>query len=311
MHPRTEPPLQHANTHANICISMASIYCVDKPVRNQNICPDDNLEPNRIIHVALVQKDVTLSGINAQAMVTALLAAELDCTAFIIRNTNGALAAPTQTEGNGRGRQVNRILANSFEMSLIDFESIQNVPFWNALESDPLSYYLVFFTSNYMFIVRKDLTIVGNPLVITNDINTFLEGTPIIRWSQKGSPVPMKVDTTVLDVAPQLFDSEDTDFVNQAGSLAVIDNANGTITAPTGTAITVNLVPSPAIEADSVELRAGTLPNGLTLQVKPTEDGAQITGTPSQVGAFEVSIVIANACGISAVKNVVFEIEAP
>lgn len=266
-------------------------------VRSCNDCPED--EPNRIVHAAFVKKAATVNEAPAQ-LVASLLALELTCDAYIVRNVNGTMAEATYQTGKGYGKQVNRVLSGTHSITVSDPDVVNNIEkFWNPAIQNAQNYYLYFFTSSLAWKVKKPLSISPSS-PITDDITTFIEGAIKIDWSDKGLPIPVKVgedNVDLLATCPQLFENE-TGFINASGSFASISTDGYTITLDSGDAVNAYLTSPVAL--DSVEVSSGTLPSGIEASVSSNGLRVVLSGFSTETGTSTVVLRASNACGVGA-----------
>lgn len=266
-------------------------------IRDCKDCPED--EPNRIIHAAFYLKGATINK-TASGLVDSLLLLERSCDAFIVRNTNGTMAESTYQTGKGAGKQVSRVLSGTHSVTLTDFDMIDNIEnFWNKVILGAQNFYMVFFTSSTAWIVEKPLSITPSS-PITDDINTFIEGTAKVDWSAKGLPTTLRLgadEVDRLEPCAILFESEDG-FNNESGSNASISADGYTISADSNDAINVRLTSPVAI--DTVEAVTGTVPTGLDLYVTSDGLGVKLVGIVVATGTYQFTIKAANTCGVGA-----------
>jgi hypothetical protein len=261
-------------------------------------CPDD--EPNRIIHVAFVNKGATVNE-TPEGLITSLLALEASCDAFIVRNVNGTMAQPTYQTGKGAGKQLSRTLSGSHSVTITDFDMIENIEnFWNRAISNAQNLYMYFFTDSRAWVVRKPLNISpGAP--ITDDYNTFIEGSVNIVWSSKFLPVTIKVGANGVDrleQCPVLFENEEG-FVNNSGSMASISEDGLSITIDSGDSLTASLS-SNGVVLDSVTVSDGELPTGISVSIASNGTSIDLTGLTTNTGTYNAVIRAENACGVAA-----------
>lgn len=267
-------------------------------VRACNDCTED--EPNRIVHMAFVKKGATVNE-TEDGLVNSLLNLEKTCDAYIIRNTNGTMAAATYNTGKGSGKQISRVLSGTHSITIIDFDIIDNIEeFWNRSISGAQNYYMYFFTSAIGWVVRAPLSI--SPAVpITDDITTFIEGSIKIDWSSKGLPLPIKIGADSVDLLEpcSVLFTNTVGFLNRSGSMASISADGLTINLHSGDSLNVGLS-SGNIVINEVDVTSGTLPVGINLLLATDGKSIILTGMSSSTGTYNTSIRAINACGVGA-----------
>lgn len=267
-------------------------------VRSCNDCTAD--EPNRIVHVAFVRKGATVNETES-GLITSLLALELTCDAYIVRNVNGTMAEASYQTGKGFGKQINRVLSGTHSITITDPDIINNIKdFWNPSIANAQNYNMYFFTSSYGWAVKKPLSI-SPSAAITDDITTFIEGNIKIDWSDKGLPVPIKIgedNVDLLEDCQPLFVNE-TGFTKGVGDESTLSSGNLTATLPSGDTLNISLS-SGSTAIDSVSVTNGTLPTGVTASVAANGLSVILAGTPTVDGTYAFSLRAANACGVAA-----------
>lgn len=178
---------------------MPIVNCITQHVYVSAGCYDG--ESNKIIHVLFVQKGEVVDFTSPSTLlssITALIGAE---KALFIPNVSGSKGAASTKEGKGAGRAVKRILNKEHSMNYVDFQYIDNVPTYNALEVNANNYYLLYWTTNYIW-----KTNINSPVsvkaddVITDDNGTTIEATINVSWNQKGNPLPYESNSADFDL---------------------------------------------------------------------------------------------------------------
>jgi hypothetical protein len=274
-------------------------------------CDDDILfrEKQRIIHLILVDKDVSIDESTPTTFKTTVLAAELAGTAKVIRNTSGTKPTAAPTEGTPRGRQTRRVLGKAQTINFTDFDYIGNENFWNAITPDQVAngYNMYYLTDTRAWPVKdKDLSIDISD-EFGDDNKNEIVGTGSIAWTQTGNPVSFKVNTTDFDERQELFDISAMTFTNDTGSTATISGNN--IEESSGVAFEVLLDTNVAGGLGSVEVIKGNLPTGVVVAIEAAaSDVLKVTGSSVQVGSFPVTIKASNPYGIYTLIPVVVTI---
>jgi hypothetical protein len=267
-------------------------------VRACNDCTED--EPNRLVHVAFVKKGATVNE-TASGLVASLLALETTCDAYIVRNTNGTMAAATYNTGKGSGKQISRVLSGTHSITFIDFDIIDNIEdFWNPSISTAQNYYMYFFTSSIGWAVKSPLSI-SPGVPITDDITTFIEGSIKIDWSSKGLPLPIKVgadNVNLLEPCSILF-TNTVGFLNRSGSMASISSDGLTLSLHSGDSLNAGLSSGSTVMSE-VDLTSGSLPTGINLLLSSDGKTIILTGMSTSTGTYSFSVRGINACGVGA-----------
>lgn len=280
---------------------MSIFGCTDDAVRRCDDCVTE--EANRIIHVAFVKKGTTINTSTAALLSSTLLAAELACNAFIIRNVNGTKDAPSIQEGKGAGKQTTRILGKQHTINFTDFNYVSNISFWNAFERSAIGYDMYYFTDSKAWKVTGAQISVAASDPITDDNSTFIEGTVMAKWTQKGNPLAYDATTDDFESCQELFDGTSLTWVNRSGGDSVISGS--TITQDEDSLI--NVAADTDANISSVEIEEGVFPTGVS--VSYSGQGIVISGTPTETGTFEVTIRASNACGIAGLTTVTIIVE--
>jgi hypothetical protein len=267
----------------------------DTPPRRHDNCFDEG-EPNRIVHVAFVKKGTTISLASETTFKTDLLAAEVAGNATIIRSVTGQKAAPSVKTAPGAGLQSTKTVGKEHSITAIDPQYVDNVAFWNGIESNGSLYDLYYWTTNKVWVPStKGLSItVGDP--ITDDITTEIAATFTVTWSQKTNPLP--------------YDSQAEDFV-EGPTLAfttIAAGATGTNEATfSGSTISltgsfddvsaqINFSPT----ATTYELDDdSTLPSGITLSSTGLLSGAITTS-----GTYKFTVLAYAANGFQGIQEI-------
>ncbi len=271
---------------------MASLFgCTNTSPRSCDDCPIE--ERNKLIHVAFVKKGTTINKTTAALYMSTLLAAELACNAFIIRNVSGEYDGGTLAEGTGPGKLVSRVLGGTHIVTFTDFNYVGNEEFWNSFKSSSQNYEMHYFTDTRGWHVDKPISIAPKPAV-TADNQTFMEASIVAKWSSKDNPISYLANVDDLETCQALFIFDDlAGYVNESNSLATL--AGSLITLDSGDVINTYL--DTAITLDEVEVKEGTLPTGISVSVSGTK--IYITGSSVATGTYLVTLRASNVCGVS------------
>lgn len=267
---------------------MSPFGCTNTAPRSCDDCPTQ--ERNKIVHVAFVKKGTTINKTTPALLMSSLLAAELACNAYIVRNVSGEYDGGTPTEGTGPGKQISRPLGSAHQATFTDFNYVSNVEFWNTFRFVAQNYEMYFFTDTLAWYVNKPVSASAKG-TITNDYQTFIEALVTVKWSNVANPIPYKSDVDQLENCQTLFTFGT--FVNESNSLASISGANLSI----DSGDTINTYTNTAITLSSVEVKEGSLPSGITVSVSGTK--IYIQGHSTALGTYPVTIRASNACGVS------------
>lgn len=271
---------------------MSVFGCQTQSPRSCDACPEDEL--NKIVHVALVKRGTTITTTTAALFTSTLLAAELACNAFVIRNVSGTKAAPTAKEGKGPGKLIKRILAKEHSIEFIDFDYVNNVSFWNDFEINSVNYALYYFTDTYGWVASTTFISTNAKDPISDDNTTFIEGTIGITWTQKGNPLPYKANVDGLATCQNLF-TYTSPFINQSSSAATI--VGDTITIAHSATLSARYNTSVSALSDVSIISDDQLPTGITLSVSTTY--IVLSGSTTETGTYNLTIKAENACGVS------------
>jgi hypothetical protein len=278
-------------SYALMAFGLTLFGCGDQAPRSCDNCPEDEL--NKIVHVAFVRKGTAINTSTPALFISTLLTAELNCNAFIIRNVSGSKPKPTSKEGKGAGKQIKRILAKEHSIDVIDFNYVKNVAFWNDIEQSAANYDMYYFTDTYGWVVTNTQLSINPMDEITDDNTTFIEGSFIVSWAQKGNPLPYKANVDSLQECQELFDGSELTWINQSGTESTIIGNEVTIDINAPLAIGVDT----GVTLDSVSVEDGSLPTGLTVDVDG--ENIEISGTPTVAGTSNLILRASNACGVS------------
>ena len=267
---------------------MSLFGCTTVTKRSCDDCPTS--ERNKVIHVAFVRKGTTINKSTGALYMSTLLAAELACNAYIIRNVSGEYDGGAFTEGTGPGKQISRPLGGTHQITFTDFNYVGNESFWNTFKLTSSNYEMHFFTDTRGWYVDKPVSVTPKP-AITADNQTEIEAAITVKWSSKDNPISYLADVDDLEACQALFTFGT--FVNESNSLATISGA--TLTLDSGDII--NTYTDTAVTLASVEVVEGTLPTGLAVSVSGTK--VYITGSSVATGTYAVSIRASNSCGVS------------
>lgn len=268
---------------------MASLFgCTNTSPRSCDDCPIE--ERNKLIHVAFVKKGTTINKTTAALYMSTLLAAELSCNAYIIRNVSGEYDGGALAEGTGPGKLVSRVLGGTHIVTFTDFNYVGNEEFWNSFKSSSQNYEMHYFTDTRGWYVDKPISIAPKPAV-TADNQTFMEAQIIAKWSSKDNPISYLANVDSLETCQVLF--EFGTFVNESNSLATISGS--TLTLDSGDVI--NTYTQTSITLDTVVVTEGTLPAGIAVSVSGTK--IYITGSSVVPGTYLVTLRASNTCGVS------------
>lgn len=268
---------------------MSSLFgCSNTAPRSCDDCPTQ--ERNKIIHVAFVKRGTSINKTTPQLFISTLLAAELACAAYIIRNVSGEYDGGTITEGTGPGKQISRPLGGAHQVTFTDFNYVGNEAFWNTFKFAAQNYEMYFFSDTRGWYVDQPVAVSPKP-AITADYQTFMEASIVIKWSNVDNPVSALADVDQLENCQTLFTFGT--FVNESNSMASISGS--VISVDSGD--NVNTYTNTSIALSSVETKEGALPTGIILTVSGTK--IYITGSSTDLGTYPITIRASNACGVS------------
>lgn len=270
---------------------MSIFGCITTPRRNCDDCAVD--EPNKIVHIAFVKRGTTISTATLTSAITAIEAAELACDAYVIRNVSGVYDGGVAQKGKGAGKQVSKTLSKKHTITYTDFNMLNNTAFYNDFEDQAKNYDLYYFTSNYVWVATNSFVSVEAKEPITDNIETFIEGTVIVEWSNRNLPLPYAATVDNLADCQLLFDGSAKVFANVSGSAATIVGSEVSVASSSPLSISVNT----GITLDSAVVYSGTLPAGFTIETSTTF--ITIAGTSVADGTYELVVRGENACGIS------------
>lgn len=173
---------------------MANTFdCLNKQARRHDPC-EDKLEKGKIRNVAFIRKSQydTYDFSDPSAFLTALKAAELTGDAIILRNIDGDWDGGTDEVQPGRGGQIERFVGSEHNLTLMDFEIMVNVPFWNTFRRLSRSFVLVMFSETKMWISdpKASLSITGK-VPSGTDPKLDIVGEFTAKWYDKGTPEPL------------------------------------------------------------------------------------------------------------------------
>lgn len=278
--------------------------CGTQTGRSCDNCPEDEL--NKIVHVAFVRKGTSIDTSTPSLFISTLKAAELACNAFIIRNVSGSKPKPTSKEGKGAGKQIKRILAKEHSIDVTDFNYLKNVDFWNDLEQSAINYNMYYFTDTYGWEVKNTQLSVNAMDEITYDNTTFIEGSFVVSWTQKGNPKPYKANVDDLQDCQALFDGESLveGWINQSSSTATIIGDEISVDKDSIIAVAIDS----GADLDSAIVEDGSLPTGVVLSVEG--QNIKLTGTPTVAGVYALILRASNPCGVSGEVSVTITVVA-
>jgi hypothetical protein len=276
--------------------------CYNTPARGCEDCVTDEL--NKVVHVAFVKRGTTIS---TTSMVSSILTAELAGNAYVIRNVSGSYDGGKGSFGKGQGKQIKRLLGKAHALTFIDFSYVANAQYWADMENQASNFDIYFFTDTYGWVVTNAFLSIEATGTITDDNQTFIEGSIGVTWSKKANPLNYSALVDSLATCPQLFDGDAVSFSNQSGSSGtIIPSAHDEIDL-TRNVSSLNARLQTGYTLSSVSVLSGTLPTGLTLSYSGPY--ITLTGTTTQAaGSYTVVIKGANSVGIAGQKTVVFVI---
>lgn len=277
---------------------MALLGCNSDPVKNCSNCADE--KSNRVIHVAFIKRGTTIAK-NASTIISEILAAELACNAYLIRNVNGEYDGGTFSDRPGRGKQDTGNGPGVHNVTYTDSNSLTNRDFYNGMKNVGSNYYMIFFTPEVAHFAEAPLRVMPKG-AITRDINTYQEGEMMVRWTYKDLPaVVLGVDDDGLEACPELFTFDADYLYNQSGADATVISGDE-ITITSGDDIDVRYDTYVDIESVSLDDSSDALPDGLELS--SSGNAIIISGTTTETGTYTIQIVGQNACGVSGVVPV-------
>jgi hypothetical protein len=269
-----------------------------------NECPEN--EPNKIVHAALVRKGTTVTLTNPATIIANILAAEAACNAYVVRNISGAYDGGTLTEGKGPGKSTTRVTGGEHVLTFTDFDYLPNAAFWNTVKYAGRNYDLYYFTSNYVWVVRNTGLSINPKPAVTDDIKTNIEAEISIKWSSGDNPLPYAANVDDVEACVPLFETSGKHFTAGSSDASVIvvgtDTVNDSVSATTSQAI--HIIYNAAVAFSSYEVTSDNLPAGLTLS--KSGNTIKIDGTATSTGTTDVTIRLANDCGVSADFGVTF-----
>jgi hypothetical protein len=275
---------------------MSIFGCTTTPRRNCDDCPVD--EPNKIVHIAFVKRGTTISTATLTSAITAIKAAELACNAYVVRNVSGIYDGGTAQKGKGAGKQVSKTLSKKHTITYTDFNMVNNISFYNDFEDQAKNFDLYYFTSNLVWVATNSFVSLEAKTPITDNIETFIEGTVIVEWSNRNTPLPYASTVDNIADCQLLFDGTSMVFSNVSGSAATIVGSEVSVHSGSPLSIKVDT----GISLDTAVVYSGTLPAGYTIDTSTTF--ITIAGTSVSTGIYELVVRGENACGISGAVEV-------
>lgn len=272
-----------------------------QPKRIQSYCGDEYDIYNRFIQAAFVQRDVAIDMTAPATALTALLAAELAGTAFILREISGQSDGGSPQKQKGYGTKPETTSGKLYTYTIEEQMIVANYDFWNPIEANPDDWKLLVFNNNYGIEIPYSLDVeVQDP--VSEDINQRRTFVAVVKFTAPVGkmPKPFKFNTSALVQPQALFDYLTRNFTADAmGNTSVI--VGDTITmAATGT-LSATLIAGTGVLVDTAKVIAGILPAGITLTRLNT--GAKLTGTPTApAGTYPFTIEFASRFGVTARK---------
>jgi hypothetical protein len=292
----------HVANAAPIIMLGTLFSCFNSPSRACEDCVSD--ERNKVVHVAFVQRGTTIS---TSSIVADLLTAEIAGNSYIIRNVSGAYDGGAGTFGKGLGKQVQRLLAKKHTLTFIDFSYVANAQFWADMESQAANFDLYFFTDTQAWKQDNAYLSIEAKGVITDDNQTFIEGSVAVTWSYKTNPLNYEAEVDDLANCQTLFNGLSVSFGNVSGSTGTIIPGQTDEIQLVRNSSSLNARLQTGVTLSAVSIIDGTLPTGLTLSYSGPY--ITLTGTTTQaVGTYTVVIKAANSVGVAGQKTVIFTI---
>lgn len=278
---------------------MESLFgCSNTAPRSCDDCPTQ--ERNKIVHVAFVKRGTVINKTTPALFISTLLTAELNCSAYIIRNVSGEYDGGTITEGTGPGKQISRPLGGAHQVTFTDFNYVGNEAFWNTFKFAAQNYEMYYFSDTRGWYVNQPVAVSPKPAV-TADYQTFIEASIVIKWSSVDNPISYLADVDGLENCQTLFTFGT--FVNESNSLASISGSMLSV----DSGDTINTYTNTAIALSSVEVKEGVLPAGITVSVSGMK--IYIQGSSTVLGTYPVTLRASNACGVSGEFDVTILVE--
>lgn len=277
---------------------MSLFGCSNTAPRSCDDCPTQ--ERNKIVHIAFVKRGTSIDKSTPALFVSTILAAELACSAYIMRNVSGEYDGGAFTDGTGPGKQISRPTGGAHQVTFTDFNFVGNEDFWNTFKFTAQNYEMYFFTDTRGWYVDQPVAASPKP-AITADYQTFIEASVVIKWSSVNNPVSYEANVDILENCQTLFTFGT--FINESNSLASINGSMLSVDANDA----INTYTNTAISLSSVEVKEGVLPTGITLNVQGTK--IYIIGSSSAMGTYPITIRASNACGVSGEFEAIIVVE--
>ena len=268
-----------------------TVNCDVTPCYPQICC--DNDYQNRIVAAAFVKKGTSLTKTTVSAFLLSLLQAEADGKAIIIRDINGELPMPDQSELVGRGKAQSYPGPRSFVLTADEFRPVKAVQFYNEMTTRVSAYDLYYITPKVLWDASGEaLTFNGSP-VITKDINTFIQGQFMVKW--------------VSNLIPTTYECFDDDTINLCPvpnivlASEVIDSLSFTYEQDNNYVTSGLTVESPYDGVTIEQVFDVVLPDDFpeTLDVTVTDEGELTIDVPGSVpeGVYSFQLVGSNING--------------
>lgn len=272
---------------------MATLFgCTDIDGRSCNDCPE--IERQKIVHVALVQRGTTIDKTSQATIISSILAAELACNGYVIRNVSGEYDGGALTEGAGPGKSISRIVGGTHQVTFTDFDYVANAAFWNGAKDASQNYTMWYFTDSKGWEVPFPLTIMPKP-AFGRDNQLFIEADITIKWSSKDHPLPYDANVDSLAECPELFvQSYLTEWTAGSGDQSVIDGFSLKLAQDD----ILNVSVDTGVDLSSVTDVNSTLPSGITATVSD-QDIILSGSTSATAGDYSIVLRASNTCGVS------------
>lgn len=266
-------------------------------------------EPNKVVHVAFVEKGYTIDKTSATTFITTLLAAELACKAIIHRNVIGTYTPETVTgPGAGTAREENIGMNHTVAFQTYAASAKEWVIENNKFIRRAKFYDMYYFTETKGWQALKRVTYKpGVP--ITDDNTQMILGSVEVTWTDKDMPVPYDANSEDLEDCQLLFDAEELELVS-AGDETVTGT---TIVIEQGTNLDVTIDTDVTSIVDlAVYDSTGTLFTGIDVSLT----GADVisltkTAIAATIGTYNLYVLAENACGIKAAIPFILTVTAP
>lgn len=172
-----------------------SLYCEDPvPIYEEDLCES---EPGRIIAVAYLRTDATITDYTSAAQWAADVAAG---RAAVIRNVRGEKPKSSQTEVDGFGREDVRTTGRKHNIVYESPDVIDNVDYYNAMNFNS-SYRVAYYTqSGHVWVVEEAIANVDADYVILSAIDSDILWNVEVKWSSKALALPYVAPASIFEI---------------------------------------------------------------------------------------------------------------